>query len=159
MIFDIQLRQLEGTGTTAYTLLTAATLSAALAAPLLVSGIEASLAAWVFGCMLIAYLGALGIAVYLALKVLFTRTGHDPTTRGIVHYKRLRHLGVDGISRTLSTSGDQQLLRALCEDIFILARVVDEKATALGMAIRWAGATFALLGLAIVTRFAVSLVD
>src|SRR5919109_3753868 len=88
-VYELQYPELQRVTAIAGSLLTAVTLSAALAAPLLVLGIRRSLLDALFGIGLLAYLLCLGNAIRYALRILYSPLAKEPVVHGVFN---LRHV-------------------------------------------------------------------
>ena len=158
-VFDIQYKQLERSGTTAYSVLTAGALAAALASPVLVLTVRPTndVLTGFFAILLVSYLVALGFGIRYALKVLFTGAGHQPPPGSLTHYSQIVELGVGGLKNWVIRPSEEHRVERLLADTVVVANVVRIKAMNLAHAIRWIGSSFILLGSLVVLRLCIVL--
>lgn len=156
--FEYQFRQLERADTTAQSLITTLTLSAALAGPLLTASGFSEVGAW-FGLPLLVWLAVTGMALKHAFSVVYSAKGHRPPGDGWLHYSHIaRFEDPDAFVAYLTDRPHMQQRDDLLAVMWVLATVVTEKADAVGRCIRWTGASMALLGGLIVLRLGLEVV-
>jgi hypothetical protein len=160
-IFDVQLRQLERSSFTAQGLIAAVTITAAIASPLLVAGVHRSAGAIVYGVLIVVYLGSLAVAVRASLSVLFTRSGHIPKGHGILHYGHISSYPTPAaFADRFEQLGDrQELTREILDEVWSLAQVVQIKATKIGSAAVAGAVSLILLGMLVVARFILNIIQ
>lgn len=154
LTFDLQFRQLQRSDTAAQSLILAVTLSAALATPLIISTADfVGFAAALLALTLIVYLLSAGAAVLLAMRVLYSPQGNRPPGESWLHYSHISAYTQAGYIDRLSNMSSNEMLLGILENTYVLARVVDSKAQAVGRAVRWTRWSFAMLGILLLARY------
>ncbi len=155
LIFETQLRQLERTGLGAQALLSAVTLSGALAGPLLVLGLTKDVWGYVTAALIAVYLGLLAGAVRACLGVIYTRAGDVPFGFGqsVLHYRRIVEAGPSAnFAQTVLSMSDRDQLTAVLKDSYVISVVLLSKTGRMKAAVTWTSAALSVLALIVLAR-------
>lgn len=154
LALDIQLRQIERAVAAATGLIAGLTLSAALAAAVLLIGVQRSRAEAFFAVGLALYLVTLQRGVHEALHVIYSADGAKPSGVGRFHYHHIRQWCRPGcfIDEAIKMS-ERGTAREVWEQVWLAAGPAQRKAQHLAAATRWIGWNFSTLAVLILIRF------
>lgn len=151
--FEHMHRNLERADSATQSLLSAVTLSAALAGPLLLLNIGHTALDAAFGAMLVIYIVALGNAIRHALRTVYTPTRLSEAYEGPFHHYHIGKFnrGEDYVAYMAGNRMDygQHLLM----ESWVAATVMRKKLVAMRRTVRWTAISLALLGILIIARF------
>jgi hypothetical protein len=157
-IYDVRLKDLEVLTNIGQGLLSGIALPAALGAPLLVIGAQRSWAYAGFGVGLLLYLIVLGVALRHALRVLYSPADvlrSKPIAGfGVMQWRDVAAMTPTEYHRYVESLDRLQARRSLVEQDWLATVLVADKAAHVTKAVRWAGVSYAFLGLLVLTRFA-----
>lgn len=162
LAYEIQYQELMRSVAIAQGLVSAVTLSAALASPLLLIGARRSPSNAVFGLLLILYLGTLGNSLRHAFWAFCTKPIFRPAVRTSPTPGFMTYLF---ISTFESPQKYQEYFRSLSEEArldhlidqtFTDANLVKAKFVALSKTIQWSALSFGLLAMLVLFRFAIN---
>lgn len=147
------MRQLERASGTAQALLSAVTLSGALAGPLLAIGLEPDTFGYLLAGLVGVYLVLLAVAVRACLGVIYTRQGDDPAAVSVLHYRHIAaHDSAEVYAQRVLGMSDHEQITGLLSDCFVVSQVVTAKAARAASAVRWTGMTLGVLALLVLVK-------
>ena len=157
LTLDVQFRQHERATLIAQSLLGVLTLSAALAAPLVLIGVKQSIIDGALGLLLIIYLTILGNAIRHCLKAAYLRMKVAESFENSIHYQHIsRFRSASEYLEELGKQRDEDRLREIQAYSWLVAKVMMSRRDEIQKAIRWTMLSFLFLGLLVVFRFVVA---
>ena len=157
---ELQYRHIDRATITSQSFLGALTLSAALAGPLLVMGVQGSLLYGIFGLLLITYLVVLGVAIRNCMRSTYRRIVRSESFDNSLHYIHIASNFASGAaySEVALKQENEQRVRELYEYVWLTATVMADRRKEIHKAIRWTMASLLLLGFLVIFRFIISFV-
>lgn len=159
--YDLQYRELERATSIAQGLVSAVTLSAALASPLLVIGLKRSILDAIFGGLLLIYLAVLGNAVRHAFWVFATKPVFggmpSPEVAGFFNHRSIVEFATPTAFREYFTRlTDQEKFNYVIEQTWADAKLANRKFVAITRTIRWTAISFMFLASLVMLRFLIA---
>jgi hypothetical protein len=157
LALDVQFRQHERATLIAQSLLGVLTLSAALAAPLVLIGVKQSIIDGALGLLLISYPTILGNAIRHCLNAAYLRMKVAESFENSIHYQHIsRFHSASEYLEKLGKQRDKDRLREIQAYSWLVATAMMARRLEIQKAIRWTMLSFLFLGLLVVFRFIVA---
>ena len=155
--YDMHYQELQRVTSVAASLLTAVTLSAALAGPLLVTGIERTLLDGIFGLGLLGYLLCLSNAIGHALRVLYSPLGREPVP-GLFNPRNIaaRFSTIAEYEEYFRRSTREEQITDLIAQTWVYAQLVNLKVISAKNAAQWTRISLLTLSGLILLRYLTS---